>query len=204
VNQAGDDGAGSSDRHGDADPHSADPRGDADRPGLILRLIKDQRIAFLFVGATNTGVGFLFFIFFDLTIGNWLDVAVNETIGSLATLACAHVLGVLFAFVMYRRFVFKVKGHVLRDLARFESVYLVAIVINAIILPILVNIGWNRILAQLSILVVTTLISWFGHKGFSFRRGEKELEAATAIDIEHQAPADDPQKNPHQKPEADR
>ena len=151
----------------------------AERPGLILRLIKDQRVAFLLVGATNTGVGFLFFIFFDLTVGNWLDGAVNETVGSLATLACAHVLGVLFAFVMYRRFVFRVKGHVWRDLARFESVYLVAIAINAIILPILVNIGWNRILAQFSILVITTLISWFGHKGFSFRR---EAEAATEIE----------------------
>lgn len=153
----------------------------APRPGLVLRLIKDQRVAFLFVGATNTGVGFLFFIFFDLTVGNWLDVAVNETVGSLATLACAHVLGVLFAFVMYRRFVFRVTGHVLRDLARFESVYLVAIVINAIILPILVNFGWNRILAQLSILVITTLISWFGHKGFSFRR---EAEAATEVETD--------------------
>lgn len=150
-----------------------------ERPGLILRLIKDQRVAFLLVGATNTGVGFLFFIFFDLTVGAWLDGAVNETVGSLGTLFCAHILGVLFAFVMYRRFVFRVTGHVWRDLARFESVYLVAIIINAVILPILVNLGWNRILAQFSILVITTLISWFGHKGFSFRR---EAEAATEIE----------------------
>jgi len=157
----------------------------AERPGLILRLIKDQRVAFLLVGATNTGVGFLFFIFFDLTVGNWLDSAVNETVGSLGTLFCAHVLGVLFAFVMYRRFVFRVKGHVWRDLARFESVYLVAIAINAIILPILVNFGWNRILAQFSILLITTLISWFGHKGFSFRR---EAEAATEIEADETEP----------------
>ena len=152
------------------------------KPGLILRLIKDQRVAFLLVGATNTGVGFLFFIAFDLTVGAWADTAFNETIGSLATLACAHVLGVLFAFVMYRRFVFKVKGHVWRDLARFESVYLVAIGINAVILPILVNLGWNRILAQFSILVITTLISYFGHKGFSFKR---DAEVAAEIDKEN-------------------
>lgn len=152
-------------------------------PGPLLRLIRDQRIAFLLVGATNTGVGFLFFIAFDLTVGAWLDQAVNETVGSLGTLACAHVLGVLFAFVMYRRFVFKVRGHVWRDLARFESVYLVAIAINAVILPVLVGFGWNRILAQLSILVITTAISWFGHKGFSFRRGAAEAEAATELHV---------------------
>jgi hypothetical protein len=34
----------------------------AERPGLILRLVRDQRVAFLLVGATNTGVGFLLFI----------------------------------------------------------------------------------------------------------------------------------------------
>ncbi|WP_291047891.1 GtrA family protein [Herbiconiux sp.] len=166
-------------------------RGDepAERPGLILRVIKDQRVAFLLVGATNTGVGFLLFIAFDLTVGAWVDAAVNETVGSLAVLACAHVLGVLFAFVLYRKFVFKVTGHLWRDLARFESVYLVSIGINAVILPILVNLGWNRILAQLSILVITTLISYFGHKGFSFRR---QAEAATEIDLEAPATPETP------------
>lgn len=152
-------------------------------PGPLLRLVRDQRVAFLLVGATNTGVGFLLFVAFDLTVGRWLDSAVNQTIGSLGTLFCAHVLGVLFAFVLYRRFVFKVRGHVWRDLARFESVYLVSIAINAVVLPVLVGFGWNRILAQLSILVVTTLISWFGHRGFSFRRGTEEAEAATELDL---------------------
>lgn len=144
------------------------------RPGLLLRLVKDQRVAFLLVGGFNTAFGFVLFVAFDLTVGQWLDSAVNETIGSLGTLFCAHVIGVLIAFVLYRRFVFVVHGHVLRDLARFWSVYLVSISINAVVLPVLVNIGWNRILAQLSILVVTVAISYFGHKRFSFRRTEKE------------------------------
>ncbi|MFB2581108.1 GtrA family protein [Herbiconiux sp. P15] len=152
------------------------------RPGLLLRLVKDQRIAFLLVGGFNTGFGFVLFVAFDLTVGTWLDRAVNETVGSLATLFCAHVIGVLIAFVLYRRFVFTVRGHVWRDLVRFESVYLVSITINAIVLPILVNIGWNRILAQLSILIVTVAISWFGHKRFSFKRTDHEVEAATEID----------------------
>lgn len=181
-------------------------------PGILLRLIRDQRVAFLLVGAANTGVGFLLFIAFDLTIGTWLDAAVNPVIGSLAVLACAHVLGVLFAFVMYRAFVFKVRGHVLRDLARFESVYLVSIVINAIILPILVSFGWNRILAQFSILIVTTLISYFGHRSFSFRRTPAESDpepaelmldpgaaAATLENHEHDD-GQPPQKRQPQKP----
>lgn len=138
--------------------------------GPLFRLIRDQRVAFLLVGALNTGIGFVFFIIFDLTVGAWLDESVNRVVGSLGTLACAHVLSVLCAFVLHRTFVFRVRGHVWRDLARFEAVYLVAISVNAIILPILVELGLERILAQFSILLVTTFISYFGHKYFSFRR----------------------------------
>ncbi|PWB96354.1 GtrA family protein [Salinibacterium hongtaonis] len=142
-------------------------------PGPLLRLVRDRRIAFLLVGGANTAIGFAFFVFFDLTVGAYVDENVNRVAGSLATLACAHVLSVLCAFVLYRRFVFRVTGHVWRDLARFEMVYLVSIGINAVVLPVLVQFGIERILAQAMILVVTTLISYFGHQHFSFRRPEE-------------------------------
>lgn len=139
-------------------------------PGPLLRLIRDQRVAFLLVGGANTAIGFAFFVIFEITVGRFVDDAVNRVAGSLATLACAHVLSVLCAFVLYRRFVFRVRGHVWRDLARFEAVYLVSIAINAVVLPIMVELGVHRIAAQATILVVTTLISYFGHRHFSFRR----------------------------------
>lgn len=158
--------------------------GPAAEKGPLFRLIRDQRVAFLVVGALNTGIGFVFFIVFDLTVGAWLDQSVNRVVGSLGTLACAHVLSVLCAFVLHRTFVFKVRGHVLRDLARFEAVYLVAIIINAIILPILVQLGLERLVAQFSILLVTTLISYFGHKNFSFRRApEKPIPPHGEVDL---------------------
>lgn len=140
------------------------------RPGLLLRIVKDQRVAFLLVGGFNTALGFVIFILADITVGRWVDDAVNTVVGSLVTLAIAHVIGVAVAFILYRRFVFIVHGHVLRDLARFESVYLVSLAINAVALPALVELGWNRIIAQGLILVVTTAISYLGHRYFSFRR----------------------------------
>jgi putative flippase GtrA len=63
-----------------------------------------------------------------------------------------------------------VQGNVLRDFARFESVYLVAIAINALVLPLAVEAGVNRILAQAVITVATTVLSYLGHRYFSFRR----------------------------------
>ena len=139
-------------------------------PGPLLRLIRDQRVAFLIVGVVNTVVGFAFFVGFDLTLGHYLDAHAGQVVGSVGTLACAHVAGVLSAFVLYRRFVFRVTGHVWRDLARFESVYLVALGINFVALPALVGLGMNRIVAQAGITLATTVLSYFGHRHFSFRR----------------------------------
>lgn len=141
-------------------------------PGILLRLIRDKRIAFLVVGGINTLNGFILFVIFDATVGRYLDVAVNRVVGSLVTLALMHVIAVLCAFVLYRRFVFRVRGHVWRDLARFETVYLVSITINAVLLPILVELGLNRLVAQVLIMVLTTIVSYVGHNRFSFRRRE--------------------------------
>ena len=150
------------------DPESPDepprpPAGMAGAPGLLFRIVRDQRIAFLIVGAVNTGVGFLWFVIFDVTVG--------RIAGYMVTLVCAHIASVLCAFVLYRRFVFKVRGNVLLDLARFEVVYLVSLGINAILLPILVEFaGLVPIAAQALIVFVTTLVSFVGHRNFSFRR----------------------------------
>lgn len=146
------------------------PGGMRGEPGPLLRVVRDQRVAFLLVGGFNTGVGFLLFVLFDFVVGRPVDVLAGRIVGSLATLACAHVVAVLVAFVMYRRFVFRVRGHVWRDLVRFQAVYLVSTGFNALVLPVLVSLGLHRILAQLMILVITVAISWFGHKYFSFRR----------------------------------
>ena len=133
-------------------------------------LLRDQRVAFLIVGGINTVFGFAVFIAADLTVGRVVDANAGPILGSLVVLAISHVLGVLFAFVMHRRFVFKVTGHVWRDLARFESVYLVSLGVNAVLLPLLVQFGFERIIAQGLIVFVTTIISYVGHRYFSFRR----------------------------------
>lgn len=150
-------------------PELPDP-GEPQEPGLLLRLIRDQRVAFLLVGAVNTVVGYGFFVAADLTLGRWLDEVANTVVGSVATLLLAHVLGTLWAFTLYRRLVFRVRGHVLIDLLRFESVYLVALGINVVTLPVLVELGIDRLLAQALILLATTVLSYLGHRYFSFRR----------------------------------
>jgi putative flippase GtrA len=118
------------------------------------------------VGAFNTLLGATFFVALELTLG--------RVVGYMVVLLIAHVLSVLCAFVLHRRLVFRVTGNVLVDLVRFETVYLGGLAINAILLPVLVEIAQLPvILSQFLIVSVTALVSFFGHKHFSFRRSPR-------------------------------
>jgi putative flippase GtrA len=142
---------------------AAPPAGMSGAKGPLFRLIRDQRVAFLLVGVANTVIGTAWFVVFQLLLQRW--------IGYMGVLLCAHIAAVLCAFVLYRTFVFVVHGHVLRDLVRFEMVNLTALGINAVLLPLLVELAhWPVLVAQLSIVSVTVIVSFFGHRGFSFRR----------------------------------
>lgn len=130
--------------------------------GPLLRVIRDQRVAFVAVGGVNTAIGFGWF------------VAFHELFGArqyMLTLLCAHVCAVLCAFVLHRRLVFRAHGHVMLDLARFELVNLSSLGINAVLLPIAVSLLHIAVLpAQLVVTAVTVVVSYTGHKMFSFRR----------------------------------
>jgi putative flippase GtrA len=143
-------------------PEAVPPAGISGPPGWFLRVVRDQRVAFLIVGAINTVVGYLCFAGFLAILGQQ---------HYLAALACAYVVAVLFAFVLYRYVVFRVRGHLLADLWRFVTVYLSALAVNFVLLPVLVEIAHLRVLvAQALIVFVTSVMSWVGHKNYSFRR----------------------------------
>lgn len=136
----------------------------------LARIVGDRRVAFLLVGGFNTAFAFALFVAFEVTIGRYLDVAVNRIAGSLVPLFLSYAIAITVAFVLYRRFVFRVRGHVARDFLRFVSVYILTISVNAVLLPVAVEFGVHRILAQLLIVVLAALMSYFGHRNFSFSR----------------------------------
>lgn len=131
--------------------------------GPLLRLIRDQRVAFLIVGGINTLVGLFWFVLFYALVGS--------VVGYMGTLVLAHICAVLCAFVLHRRFVFRVRGHVLLDLARFELVNLGALGVNAVLLPVFVElVGLPVIVAQVFATAVSVVTTYLGHRLFSFRR----------------------------------
>jgi putative flippase GtrA len=131
----------------------------------VSALFADERVRFLVVGGINTIVGYALFALLQLTVG--------QTIGYLGSLYGSYVLAVTLAFVLHRRFTFRVEGTGNRfvDFVRFASVYVVSLAANTVVLPLLVEFArLDPLVAQAISVVVTTVVSYFGHKYFSFRR----------------------------------
>ena len=132
---------------------------------LIARLLADERIRFLIVGGINTALGYALFVSFQLSIGH--------VIGYLGSLYLSYAIAIVVAFVLHRRFTFRKarSGNAWIDFVRFIGVYVVSLAINTALLPLLVEVvRLDPLVAQAISVVVTTLISYFGHKFFSFRR----------------------------------
>ncbi|WP_127792897.1 GtrA family protein [Agromyces sp. LHK192] len=140
----------------------------APRPSWTSRLLglyRDERVRFVMVGGANTAIGYGLFLLFEFTTGPYL--------GYFFSLYASFFVASIVAFILHRHYTFKVNGtgNVLVDFVRFLSVYVVSLGLNTVALPICVELlGLEPWLAQAIIVVVTTLVSYFGHKYFSFRR----------------------------------
>jgi putative flippase GtrA len=131
--------------------------------GPARPLLDDERFRFLLVGGWNTVFGYGIFVVLERTLG--------QATHYLLALLVAHVIATLVAFLGHRYITFRVKGSFFKDLVRFWSVYAGLLAVNAIMLPLLVEVGGVPVLlAQALFIVVTTLTSYAGHKYFSFRR----------------------------------
>lgn len=132
-------------------------------PTLIRRLLADERTRFLIIGGINTVVAYGLFVAFEAAFGGRY----------LLSLLLSYLVATMLAFVLHRRFTFAVTGRarLVADFLRFESVYVVMLSANAVLLPVLVELaGWSSLAAQAAIITVTTVMSYLGHKFFSFRR----------------------------------
>jgi putative flippase GtrA len=126
-------------------------------------VLADKRARFVLAGGLNTAFGFACFVFYQHVVG--------QHSGYMWSLALTHITSVLFAFGTHRTFVFQVSGGVLRDLARFEAVYLTSLGTNAVLLPTAVELADLPVIAaQALITVVGAVLSWLGHSRLSFRR----------------------------------
>lgn len=124
-----------------------------------------QGLLYLLVGGWNTVFGFGVFAA--------LQLAFDDVLHYLVVLVASWVISVLEAFFAYRVVVFRVRGQLLRDLARFSSVYVGAFAFNLAALPLAVDLGGIPVLvAQAVVVVLTVVSSFFLHRSYSFKREE--------------------------------
>ena len=129
-------------------------------------LLADQRIRFVIVGGINTVLGFSLFALFEITLGRYLG-----EFGYLVSLVMSYAVAICVAFVLHRRFVFRVQGKLWLDFGRFVLSNMVGLGLNALILPLMViATGLPPIAAQAITTGFVTIASYLMHKHFSFRR----------------------------------
>lgn len=130
---------------------------------FIKKLLDKQGFRFLMVGGINTAVGYgayALLIFFGL------QYLIANTIST--------IIGVINSYLWNRFFTFKSKDKALGEMARFVLVYLVSYCASMLFLYLIVGkLGLNTYLAGILNIVLTTTVSWFGHKNFSFKKGVK-------------------------------
>lgn len=113
---------------------------------------------FTFVGILNTIVGYGSFF---ILVGY---------INYLLALIISHCIGVTHSYLWNKYWVFKSGQRTLAEFIRFNIVYLNVLIANIVILFILVEyFTINPRIAQLVVLPITALISYFGHRKWSFK-----------------------------------
>ncbi|WP_187689348.1 GtrA family protein [Nocardia wallacei] len=132
-------------------------------PGLLLRLIRRQEIAFAAVGGVNTLLGMV------LTVV-WLKVLPDSWPPATAV-ALAYCITIVFAFVAHRTLVFRVRGHALRDFVRFVLVNSGGMLLNMAGVQLAVGVAHlPETPATVAVMGLVAVASFFGHRHFSFRR----------------------------------
>jgi putative flippase GtrA len=140
---------------------------------LVVRLLADERVRYVVVGGFNTVIGYsLYAIFFELVFGHPLSRVVGVYIASVLCVYASYVVAVPLAFALHRRFTFRVHGtgRIIVDFPRFCIVYVISLTINTFALPAIERLDIPPLLAQAIVLAGVTVVTYFGHRIFSFHR----------------------------------
>jgi putative flippase GtrA len=114
------------------------------------------------VGGWNTLFSYLVFAALYFLLRGYLHYMVLYVISS--------VLSITNAYIGFKLFVFKTRGHYLREYSRFYVVYGGALALNLLLLPLVVETcRISPVVAQAGLALITVAFSYFGHKNFSFK-----------------------------------
>ncbi len=135
-----------------------------------MKFLKDEKIRYLLVGGYNTVFGYALFVL--------LLMLFKDRIHYLAALVVSHVISVTNAYLAYKFLVFKTRGKWLHEFGKFNAVYLAVLAINLVALPAMVELLSIRpAMGQAWFVVVTVVVSYLGHKHFSFKTSKQAVSS---------------------------
>ena len=172
---------------------------------LIIKLYYDKRVRFLFVGGLNTAVGvgveyLVYFLFGEPLIDR---ESISPEVIAIASVI-AQVVGTFHSYLWNKFFTFRSKKKSLVEFVKFITVYLVSFGINYGLKMLFNNVWKVPMIATVIItLLISTLVSYFGHNFFSFR-DKKALKEQNAVGlIENSENKDDDNNKENEEPSLD-
>jgi putative flippase GtrA len=128
---------------------------------LVRGFLADERGRYLLAGGSCS---LLYIVVFAAGLRAWPHV------GYLWIVLLAQAVTISVAFPVYRRFVFRSRGRVMGDFARFLSVWAGGLLASTVGLPFLVEVfGVPPLVGQVAAIVVVAVLSYLGHRFVSFR-----------------------------------
>lgn len=128
---------------------------------LKIYAANKTKINYIIAGIWNTVFGYIFFAF--------LYLCFSKIVHYMILFVVSNILSITNAYISYKFFVFKTKSNYLKEYMRFYVVYGFSLLLGIIFLPIFVELFHiNPLIAQVFIIVITVVISYIGHKEYSF------------------------------------
>ena len=134
-----------------------------------------EQVQYLVIGAWNT--------FFGYAAWAALQFLFGDTVDYRLIIIASYPIAIANAYVTHRYIVFRSHGPILREIPRFSFVYVLTLLANLLLLPVLLEvIPLSIYVVQGIFLVGVVITSYLGHRYFSFSyRGQHP--GATTPDV---------------------
>jgi putative flippase GtrA len=141
------------------------------RPSAVISFfLHDERGRFLIAGGFNTAFAYGSFALLYRLFSNLVHYTV--------IVVASTIVNITFSFLTHKLYAFRSRGNWLRAYLRYYVVYAVPFVLGLGAFALCIEVfHLNAYVTQALIMAVSTVISYVGHKHFSFRKNRETTTA---------------------------
>jgi len=129
---------------------------------VIKRLLNSTKFRYLIAGCWNTVFGY--------SLGVTLFLLLTDSVHTALIAFICNLISTAISFITYKVFVFRTKGNWVREFFKACIVYSNVALISILAIWVLVDlVGLNIWISQALAIFATVIISYIGHKKFTFK-----------------------------------